>query len=391
MENRIIRVLVAGMYVLDDGYPNVKWMLKSMEDDQRLSVSYTQQYRASSQHFHKSSMTSCRLILQGVRLILFAVKELGKVIRSFVGTPDFDILYIPYPAVPLLFLLSIIPRRYRPCSVADCFVSMYDTVVNDREILNKHAALSRLLFMVERRALGAAGKILVDTECNSRYLQKLFGLDDNKIAVCPLATDEHHYVPNPYVIKRNFCQVLFAGTFVPLHGVNIVAQAVLLLANEPSLRFRMIGNGQDAELVQRLLDGKACNLEWEHNWLSPSQLFEEIKNADVCLGVFGTTSKASRVWPLKNYTAMRVGRTLVTQQTHCLPGFQEKSTLEPAFFIPHGDPQSLADMLLWLAKHPDERARKAEISSEYYQQYLSNAIIMDKIVMLFAAQKSCQL
>jgi len=388
MINRGIRILVAGSYNIDDGYPNVKWLLRFLERDDRLSVKYAGKGHVQKQHLSKSIGSRFNILFRGIYLVVSSLKELWVVLlHARKKNTDFDILYIPYPALPLLFLLSYVPSWLRPVVVADCFISVYDTLVNDRQVCHSNSFFARLLFYVEKRALRTADKIITDTECNSLFLQKTFSIEADKLRSIPLATDEQSYFPRIYQKNHNVCNILFVGTFVPLHGVTTIAHAMNLLSHDTRFRFHMFGDGQDAGKVKKILSNGTSNVEWTREWTGADRLSKEIYRADICLGIFGTTEKASRVWPLKNYLAMRVGRCIITQYTQCLPWLEDTSVDYPCFMIPPGDESALAEMLLFLVNHPSLMENKANLARRFYGEHLSNKKAIDALYSVFKKLK----
>ncbi len=388
MINKGMRILVAGSYNIDDGYPNVKWLLRFLEGDVRFSVEYVGKGHIQKKHLSRSLGSRFSILFHGINLVVSSLKELWVVLvhrrKKYI---DFDILYIPYPALPLLFLLSYVPSKLRPVIVADCFISVYDTLVNDRQVFHSNSFFATLLFYVEKRALRAADRIITDTECNSLFLQKTFSLEADKLRPIPLATDEKSYLPRIYRRTKNVCNVLFIGTFVPLHGVTTIAHAMHQLSHDTRFRFRMFGDGQDAGKVEGILSNVTSNVEWTREWTGADRLSKEIYRADICLGIFGTTDKASRVWPLKNYLAMRVGRCIVTQYTQCLPLQEDTSVDFPCFMVPPGDESALVELLLFLVDHPSLMENKANLARQFYDEHLSNKKAIDALYSAFKKLK----
>lgn len=383
MPNSVLRVLVAGSYIIDDGYPNVKWLLKAMEEEVRFSVSYAGRGHSRQKHFSRRGQGFLKLLMRSIPMLFKLWKELFVVLWR--RDTAFDVLYVPYPAPFMLWLLSFIPRQYRPIIVADTFISLFDTVVNDRKMLSEGSFISLLLLKFEKRALHAADAVLTDTECNRKFLEELFHLPPEKIQALPLATDEYHYFPQKYHADKRGCTVLFVGTFVPLHGVETIAHTILLLAEEEGIQFRIFGDGQSATAVAEILKQGECDVQWQREWESPSFLAKEISNADVCLGVFGTTAKAARVWPLKNYVAMCVGRAIISERTACVFGLEKKDESLPVCMVPAGDARALADRILQLARNPEKRVHMADLARSYYQQHMSNDKVLD---VLFETMRS---
>ena len=258
----------------------------------------------------------------------------------------------------------------------------------DRKILNDKSLKAKLLFWFERRALLSAEKIIVDTHCSASHFSKLLKIPTKRIIYLPLMTDEQNYIPSKYTNNSDKINVIFVGTFVPLQGVDVIANAATILADEDNIHFIIIGDGQTAETVTNILVRRKANLTWLKDWQSPTAINKLINNADICLGVFGKSDKAARVWPFKNYANMHVGRAIISQTTKCIPYSEKK--IDNAIFqaIPANNPQALADAIKILASSYSLRKKYAEASQRFYKGYLGNDTVFDNYLALFKKLKS---
>jgi glycosyltransferase involved in cell wall biosynthesis len=74
------------------------------------------------------------------------------------------------------------------------------------------------------------------------------------------------------------------------------------------------------------------------------QLPQMMTEADLCLGIFGTTDKAGRVIPHKVYDAVAMGIPVITRDS---VGIREKFARDPLVaLVPAGDPVTLASSIL---------------------------------------------
>lgn len=307
------------------------------------------------------------------------------VIMRYLKVKRPEVVYVPYPAVFVLALMSLLPKVLRPGRlIADAFISVYDTVVNDRKLLNSQSALARLLKSIEKRGYDAADLLVVDTDENAGFLQKLFDLPNAKMAVVPLSTDENAFRRAAYHPSNGLCRVFFFGTLVPLHGVDTIVKAAQILISRTDIRFKLIGDGQTAPAAARLVADAGVGVEWEKGWQTSAQLAREIERADVCLGIFGGGDKAQRVCPFKVYAYAAVGRPIVTADTRWMRHACSGLPYEPFVRVPVGDPSALADAIARLADHPEQRMTYAENSRRFYEARLSNRIALQRMRELLA-------
>src|SRR3546814_9600881 len=138
--------------------------------------------------------------------------------------------------------------------------------------------------------------------------------------------------------------VLFYGQFIPLHGVDTVIRAARLLRNEP-VEWQIIGQGQVAPCIRAMLAEEPLpKLHWLE-WVEYRQLKQFIAEAELCLGIFGTSEKAARVIPNKVFQIAAAGRTVITRD---LAEIREPLTEFPPYIIlvTAGVPVDLAGAVL---------------------------------------------
>jgi len=227
--------------------------------------------------------------------------------------------------------------------------------------------------------------IVVDTNLNANYFTETFGLAPSKVMALPLSIDESVFQPAHYVPRSDSCTVLFIGTFVPLQGVDVIAQTAVMLGNRRDIRFRLIGSGQTAEAVERIFaTDHPANVEWVTQWINSERLAEEIRGADICLGIFGTGPKAQRVWPLKNYAYMAIGRAIITGDTQLARHMLQEADSAPFLTVPNGNPTALATAIIDLASSPERRKGYAKNARLFYEKNLSSHIALEQLVSSLA-------
>lgn len=280
-------------------------------------------------------------------------------------------VYVPYPCVFLLWWMSWIPQRIRPRLVADAYVSLWDAAFRDRGAGAVGGVASRMLRAFESRALRAADRVLVDTVANRDWFIAEFRIAPSRIRSVPLATDPASCPEAAAVAHADptgTTKVLFVGTLVPLHGIDVVSRAVRLLHGRGApLGFVFVGDGQDrAALVQLVADLPAHRVHWERGWQPSEAIGQRMREADICLGVFGGDGKAARVLPYKIYLALAAGRPIVTQRDYSHP--QGLPPIPAVLVAPTAE--DLADALQALAADPGRRATLAAASRAYFDTYL---------------------
>ncbi len=378
-------ITVLGVHVKSTGYPNVTFRLRDLARNPQLriqEINFPFRRATPPDKALWRAWKPLNWLWSAIRLtyahayVLLAYFWRGRPRR----------LYVPYPSTLVLFCLSLLPRSWRPVHiVADCFISLYDTVVTDRKLLSSGSWAARTLRSVESRAYRSADMVVVDTDLNAGYFVETFGLAASKVMALPLSIDDAVFHAAPYRPHGSICTVLFIGTFVPLQGVDVIAHAAVALASRHDIRFRLIGSGQMAKAVERILASRRpTNVEWVTQWTDGENLADEIRRADICLGIFGTGPKTQRVWPLKNYAYMAIGRAVITGATLQAEHLLQRADSAPFLTVPPGDPAALAFAIVELASNPDRRRTYAESARRFYEQHLCSRIALEQIGMQLA-------
>lgn len=360
-------LLVIGVHLKSHAYPNTLIRLRELEQSSLFLCREINSplWREGTQHRHGRARLTRNLARAIAAHVIVCVRCM------FAKRPA--VAYVPYPAVFVLLFLSTLPKRLRPTrTVADAFISLYDTVVLDRQLLGLRGLPARLLKRAERRAYRAADEVVVDTPQNARFLSNLFDLPITKVTAVPLATDETRFAPVAYQPRPGICNVLFVGTLAPLHGVTTILEAAHLLASRPDIRFKLIGDGQESLVVERWLADHSVNIDWQREWQSSAGIAVAIAESDICLGIFGTGAKAQRVCPYKVHMYASVGRATITGETAWLREAMRDAPAQSFATVPAGDAEALARTILTLADDPDRRSALAESARRFYHAVLAN-------------------
>lgn len=217
--------------------------------------------------------------------------------------------------------------------VLDLMVALGDTL-RDRRV--GHPRVVAALDAVDRFAVAAADLVLVDT---SEHLETLPARHRSKGMVVPVGAPAAWVrEPEPRTGSAQ-TRVIFFGLYTPLQGAPVIGAAIDLLTDEESIRFTMVGSGQ------QLAEARAAarpnpRAEWL-DWVDPEQLPALVADHDICLGIFDSGPKAARVVPNKVYQGMAAGCAVVTADT----GPQRSALGECGVLVPPGDAGALATAL----------------------------------------------
>ena len=156
--------------------------------------------------------------------------------------------------------------------------------------------------------------------------------------------------------------VLFWGNMIPLQGVPYIRRAAELLWNEP-IEIQILG---DPKVPQH-------------------ELPDRIRKADICLGIFGDTDKATRVIPNKVYEAIAMKKAVISADT---PAIRELfSDRENILLCKRASPESLAEKIKELCENQNLRNHIAEGGYRLFQERATPKIIGKELLDILCASK----
>jgi len=273
---------------------------------------------------------------------------------GFIFVPEFGQKDVP----PARLIASLSARRL----IFDPLASRFETKIVDWSWRPEGSLAGWWNKAIDRWAFRLSDLIIADTRAHKDYYCRRFGLDPRKVVVIPVGFDDRIFSRGlagqggELREGKPLFTALFFGSFLPLHGAEIVIEAARLVwETDKSIRFLLIGSGRTFPAVQKR--AADCGLENVRfvSWLDQAALARRVAaEADLCLGIFGRTEKAGRVVPHKIFQSIALGKPVVTART---PAVEEYfSHGENIFLCRRDDPRSLAEAILRLKS--DSRLRE---------------------------------
>lgn len=305
--DRPMRILLWGTY--DLGKPRTRILRDSLTE---IGVEVTEIHADIwAADADKSQLSRARMIWRLVQVLLAYPALIFRYLRA----PAHDLVIVPYLGqFDVIVLWPFAKLRGRPV-VLDLFLSLYDTVVNDRRMAQPGSVTARGLKALERLSCRAADRVLLDTQTHARRIAYLLDLDVAKVDAIPVGAEPgtFGYVP-PRRAHDGPPRILFYGQLIPLHGVETILRAALSDRGR-QYQWHLIGSGQDqAKVTHALAAGDTAHVTWDP-WVPYEDLAAAIARSDVCLGIFGTSDKAASVVPNKVYQSLFAKRSVITRDS----------------------------------------------------------------------------
>jgi glycosyltransferase involved in cell wall biosynthesis len=371
-----LRVVLWGTY--DLGKPRNRILIQGLREN---GVEVIECHAPIWQGIEDKSQVRCRRrrLWQGLRWLGCYPRLLLRYLRL----PRHDLVLVGYLGQLDVLLIRPLTWLRRVPLVWDTFLSLHDTVVDDRALVGSRHPFAMLLYAWEWLAVRTPDLLLADTAAHARFFAKRFGILRRPIERVFVGAEPRAFYPPDPECPRHRRQrpyrVLFYGQFIPLHGMEVIAEAARQCAGQ-GIHWEVIGDGQETERFRGMLRAHALtSLTWIP-WVPYADLIAHIHAADLCLGIFGTSAKAGRVIPNKVFQVLAAGRALISADT---PAIRELLTPGPGIaLVPPGDPKALAEAIADMRRR-DPEAAQAQLAT-YRARITPAAIGRDLVVQVRA-------
>jgi glycosyltransferase involved in cell wall biosynthesis len=350
--DRSLRVCYFGTY--DEDYPRNRIMIDGLRaNGVEVFVCNIPLWDNTEEKVEKASGAwfSWRFLKKLVRVYL-------QLFRKELALPKYDVMLVGYPGQFDIYLARLLSWRRRIPLVFNALMSLY-LIVLERQLDRQSPFTSRLIFWVEKGACLLSDLIILDTTAYVDYFCETYGLSPDKFRLVPLGADNRVYFPTPEgECSQGLFKVVYHGTYIPLHGVEHIIEATNLLRDYSDIHFVMIGRGQlkdEAEATAKML--KLTNITFI-DWVEKQELLNHVADAQVCLGVFGTTPQSLYTVQNKIWEGLAMAKPVITGDAPMV-----REVLAPGQHLlvcERANPEALAEAILRLYHDPDLQQRLAQ-------------------------------
>jgi glycosyltransferase involved in cell wall biosynthesis len=277
-------------------------------------------------------------------------------LKRHIRVKDYDILVVGYPGQYDVFLGRLLSWLRRKPLVWDVLNSMY-LIVMERGLAGRHRLTAAVIRALEGLACRLPDRLILDSEEFVNWFQKTYQLCPSLFRMVPIGADERIFksftsaVDATSTSSDNIFRVLYYGSFIPNHGVEIIVEAARQLQQETDIRFELVGDGPEKSRATELARGYGLQNLTFIDWLEKPALALKIKKCNVCLGTFGDTLQASLTNNNKLYEAFVLSKPVITGISPATPKSLQHG--KQLYFCERGNPQALASAILTLKNDPD--------------------------------------
>ncbi|MDP2028516.1 MAG: glycosyltransferase [Thiobacillus sp.] len=262
--------------------------------------------------------------------------------------------------------------------IFDPLISAYDKQVDEREKLHANSRRAKKLLAWEQALFQRADRVIADTPSHADYFAQVLGVPRKNLAVIYVGAEAALFKPEGLASDADGrpLELLFYGSFIPLQAPPVVIEAARLYQGPP-VKWVLLGQGPLRKTCEEKARGLA-NVTFE-DWMPYAKLPARIHQADILLGVFGTTPKAGRVIPNKVFQSLACGKPVITRSAGAYPEDLVAAENSGLVWIPAGDAQSLADRVAALATDPGSLRLLGEAADNTSRHYFSEAVVRHQL------------
>ncbi len=265
-------------------------------------------------------------------------------------------------------------RRRKIPLIFDPLISSYDKQVFEHKKAPPRSPRAEALRAREAALFALADEVVADTACHKAFFHEALCVPEARVSVVYVGADAS-FAPPAAPPENAAPEVLFYGSFLGLQGAGTIVEAALRYAGPP-VRWTLLGAGPERAACEE--KAKGCEAIVFEPPVAYADLPGRIGRADILLGVFGQSPKASRVIPNKVFQALACGRPVITNESEAYPlGADERCGL---YFVRPGDAAALAAAVEALARlSPEARAAQRRAARACFERHFGAEVVAGQI------------
>lgn len=290
-----------------------------------------------------------------IRVLILLVFAYIEMLFKYIFSRKHDFILISYPGLLDIFVVYPFAKLRGERIIWDVFIPMYECVVEDRKLFSPPSIWARGLYCLEYLVLRLVDRAFLDTKAHARYLEEQYKLPDNVIGHVFVGAENCFLNEAERVREDKPFEVLFFGKFIPLQGIETIIEAAKLIQEkEADVRFKIVGQGQESDKIDDLIRMYGLKNVERIKWLDYPDLITAIRNADVCLGIFGKTNKTQNVIPNKVFQALAMNKPVITLDTPAIRELYDLGSFKNLLLVRDNRPETLSEAILQYKNEPLE-------------------------------------
>lgn len=288
-----------------------------------------------------------------------------RLLADYFKVKEYDVLVCGYPGQLDVILAWLLSRLKRKPLVWDVFMSIY-LISLERGLDARSKLTVALIHWLEKISLQLPELLIQDTQEYVQWFHETYKVSPERFKLIPTGADNRVFYPRDvHNSPGGKVTVLYYGTFISNHGVDVILEAAKKLSGNPNLIFMLIGDGPEREKCEAFArENNLTNVVFL-DWVSQEQLAEYISGADICLGVFGDTPQSLMTVQNKIFECLAMKRPVITGNSPTIRSFFRHGE---HLHICERNSEALASAITCLAENPVYRTHLAEQGYFFYTE-----------------------
>jgi len=225
------------------------------------------------------------------------------------------------------------------------------------------------LLRAQERIAGRLADVVLTVEDRLKDILAARGISRDKITVLMNLPDEKIFAPRPPAPPKSADApfvLVYHGTLARRLGLDVAFEAAAKLKDHiASLEMRIIGAGEERDRLIALRDhiGLEKVVHFSEGFVPLEMIPDLLADADIGLVPLRLSSATDIMLPTKLLEYVQLGIPCIVPKTRTISRYFDETMVK---FFDAGDPDSLADAILDLYRHPEKRQSLPKTASEKF-------------------------
>lgn len=251
---------------------------------------------------------------------------------------------------------------------------IFDEFINFTEWMDEHRMIRRgtIPYKIFRKWYAWQARkcriILADTEAHAKYSAELNGMSLDRYVTIPVGTNEDVFAYDPNATPSKPFTVFYYGNMLPLHGLEYVLEAAILLKGVPGIKFHVVGGGKQAEEACEDAAAQGANIYYQ-KWVNFDHLPAIASTAGLTIGgPLGNTLQSQFVITGKTYQFLSLGVPVLIGKNEVNGDFVDKRN---CLMVSQAKADRIAEAVRWAYSHPEHLKQIAANGHKLYEEKFS--------------------
>ena len=289
-----------------------------------------------------------------------------------------DIVWLPCFRHTDIPSASFWARKWEVPLVIDPLISAYEKDVFERAKWGKDSWQAQRRLKWEQNLFAKADIVVGDTLKHLDFYEEILHVERKKLFHLYVGSEEKLFFPKPQIKRHNKYEVLFYGSFLELHGIEIIVEAARL-CQDTNIRWTLLGDGSLRKKIERQI-GFLKNISIEP-WIPYEYLPDRLAKADILLGIFGNTTLTTLVIPNKVFQSMALAKPIITGISAAYPDKMLKSNI--IGWVNLANPEEILEIVKQWTKEPQNLIERGKQTRDLFNElfsYNNLKVLLEKIL-----------